>query len=72
MKMIRAIYEDGVFKPFDAVDLPEGTYVQLHATPVMPVQSSETPTQQLSAIYAIMVDEQQRAQLDRPGHLPEA
>lgn len=63
--MIRGIYEDGVFKPFDPVDMPEGTYVQLHAVPVMPVNDSNTPEQKLTAIFAILVEEQQRAQLDQ-------
>ena len=63
--MIRAIYEDGVFKPFDAVDMPEGTYVQLHAVPVMPVKASEGVEQKLSAIVSILHEEQQRVQQEQ-------
>ncbi len=29
MKPIRAIYENGVFRPLDPVDLPEGCHVEL-------------------------------------------
>jgi len=63
--MIRAIYEEGVFKPFDAVDMPEGTYVQIHAVPVMPVGAEDGVERKLSAIYSIMVEEQQRAQQEQ-------
>jgi len=36
---VRAIYEDGVFKPATPVDLPEKFVVELDARPVVP----ETP-----------------------------
>ncbi|HQU43507.1 MAG: hypothetical protein B7Z73_08275 [Planctomycetia bacterium 21-64-5] len=33
MKLIPAIYEHGVFRPIEPVDLPEGTTVQVQAAP---------------------------------------
>lgn len=32
MKAIRAIYESGIFRPIEPVDLPEGTAVLVEAT----------------------------------------
>ncbi len=36
MKAIHAIYERGVFRPLDAVDLPETTEVVFEPRPVLP------------------------------------
>ena len=36
MKAIRAIYERGVFRPLEAVDLPETTEVVIEPCPVLP------------------------------------
>ncbi len=36
MKSVRAIYERGVFRPLEAVDLPEAAGVILEPTPVLP------------------------------------
>jgi predicted DNA-binding antitoxin AbrB/MazE fold protein len=34
MKSIRAVYENGVFRPMDEVDLPENCEVTIEAVPV--------------------------------------
>jgi len=47
---ICAIYENGVFRPLDPVDLPEGAKVQLQVLRVVDVQ----PNQDLDAIYRVM------------------
>jgi predicted DNA-binding antitoxin AbrB/MazE fold protein len=36
MHAVRAIYENGVFRPLDAVDLPEASEVLLETYPVRP------------------------------------
>lgn len=41
MKMVTAIYENGVFKPTEPVDLPEHCMVQFEPSPV--VQESAKP-----------------------------
>jgi predicted DNA-binding antitoxin AbrB/MazE fold protein len=43
MKTIYAIYENGVFRPTAAVDLPEGTTVRLVPEPL--VEPEPTPVQ---------------------------
>lgn len=42
MKTIRAVYERGVFRPLEAVDLPDATEVVLEPRPVLPPMSPET------------------------------
>jgi predicted DNA-binding antitoxin AbrB/MazE fold protein len=43
MKTIHAIYENGVFRPTEAVDLPEGTTVRLMPEPL--AEPEPTPVQ---------------------------
>ena len=47
MKTIHAVYEGGVFRPIEAVDLPEQTSVELQVQ-----ESKKIPT--LDDVYAIL------------------
>jgi predicted DNA-binding antitoxin AbrB/MazE fold protein len=47
---IRAIYEDGVFRPLDPIDLPEGTEVKLRVLRIVKEQAD----QDMDAIYEIL------------------
>ncbi len=47
MKTIHAVYEGGVFRPIEAVDLPEQTFVELQVQ-----ESKKIPT--LDDVYAIL------------------
>jgi predicted DNA-binding antitoxin AbrB/MazE fold protein len=58
MATIRAIYENGIFRPLEPVDLPEGSRVQLHNLRVVSVE----PGQDFEAIQKF-IDEQYK-----PGH----
>ena len=50
MPTIRAIYENGVFRPLEPVDLPEGCEVELHN--LRPAGAE--PSQDMDAIYEIL------------------
>ncbi|MEX2168458.1 MAG: antitoxin family protein [Pirellulales bacterium] len=50
MPTIRAIYENGVFRPLEPVDLPDGCRVKLH---ILSIEGAE-PGQNLDAIYDIL------------------
>jgi predicted DNA-binding antitoxin AbrB/MazE fold protein len=51
MPMIRAIYENGVFRPLEPVDIPEGTRVEVSLT----VCRDEIPANpNMSKIYEIL------------------
>ncbi|MDB5351842.1 MAG: hypothetical protein JWN86_3089 [Planctomycetota bacterium] len=60
MSTIRAIYEDGVFRPIDPVDLPEHSEVEIvpkpKKGPVTEIHFSEEPTWTpgLEAIYKVL------------------
>ena len=47
-EMIEAIYENGIFKPLQPVDLPDGTRVRI-ATDTSPISADEQIRQQLVA-----------------------
>jgi predicted DNA-binding antitoxin AbrB/MazE fold protein len=51
MKTIHAVYENGVFRPPDPVDLPEGTEVRIE---VKPVKGPEGPSPHLRRIYELL------------------
>ena len=51
MKTIHAVYESGVFRPRERVELPERTEVEFEPRPVAP---SEDRDSQLEGIYAIL------------------
>ena len=48
MKSIHAVYEGGVFRPIEAVDLPDQTSVELQ------VQESKKKIPTLDDVYAIL------------------
>jgi predicted DNA-binding antitoxin AbrB/MazE fold protein len=50
MPTFRAIYENGVFRPFEPVDLPEGCWVKIT---ILSIEAAE-PGQDMDAIYEIM------------------
>lgn len=50
MATIRAIYENGGFRPLDPVDLPEGSNVALDDLRIVPAESGKN----LDAIYKIL------------------
>ena len=52
MKQIHAIYEDGVFRPLDSVDLPNHTKVEFVPRPVSDSENAEN----LDGIYAVLSD----------------
>jgi len=52
MKQIHAIYENGVFRPLDSVDLPNHTKVEFIPRPVDDSGNAED----LDAIYAVLSD----------------
>jgi predicted DNA-binding antitoxin AbrB/MazE fold protein len=51
MKTIHAVYESGVFRPLESVELPERTEVEFEPRPVAPVEGCEGG---LDGIYAIL------------------
>ena len=50
MTTIRAIYENGVFRPLEPVDLPEGSRVELHNLEIVNTQGGDD----MDAIYEIL------------------
>ena len=50
MKTIHAIYERGVFRPLEAVDLPETTEVVFEPRPVLPPTLPEARARVLAAL----------------------
>ena len=51
MKTIHAVYESGVFRPLEAVELPERTEVEFEPRPVSQEQVRDD---RLEGIYAIL------------------
>jgi len=60
MPTIRAIYENGVFRPLDPVDLPEGTKVQLQVLRIV----GQEFNQDLDAIYKVMDERYNTGEFD--------
>jgi predicted DNA-binding antitoxin AbrB/MazE fold protein len=50
MKAIHAIYEHGVFRPLEAVDLPETTEVVFEPCPVLPLATPEARARVLAVL----------------------
>jgi predicted DNA-binding antitoxin AbrB/MazE fold protein len=50
MKTIRAVYENGVFRPTEALELPEHSIVEFELRPVEPVQTDND----LESVYEIL------------------
>lgn len=61
MKTIHAVYESGVFRPLEAVELPERTEVEFEPRPVTPL---ETRNRGLDAIYTILEERYQSGEND--------
>ena len=53
MKTVHAVYEDGVFRPLEKVELPERTKVEFEPRPV---QGSEKDDGNLDAIYDVLAE----------------
>ncbi len=54
-KTIRAVFENGVFRPLDAVELPEKTEVEFEPRPPKPPYSLPCPSDaELDAVYEIL------------------
>jgi len=51
MRTILAVYENGVFRPTEPVDLPEGSHVALEARALRP---SELPSPHRTRIYELL------------------
>jgi len=51
MKTIHAVYESGVFRPLETVELPERTEVEFEPRPVAPLEGFNG---HLDGIYAIL------------------
>jgi len=51
MKTIHAVYEGGVFRPLEAVELPERTEVEFEPRPVAQRENHDTD---LDGIYAVL------------------
>lgn len=50
MKAIHAIYERGVFRPLETVDLPETTEVVIEPRPVLPAASADARARVLAVL----------------------
>jgi predicted DNA-binding antitoxin AbrB/MazE fold protein len=61
MKTIHAVYESGVFRPLDAVELPERTEVEFEPRPVA---QTEDHNGRLDGIYAILGERYQSGEHD--------
>jgi predicted DNA-binding antitoxin AbrB/MazE fold protein len=61
MKTIHAVYESGVFRPLEAVELPERTEVEFEPRPVAKPEDSNGG---LEGIYAILSERYQSGEQD--------
>jgi predicted DNA-binding antitoxin AbrB/MazE fold protein len=50
MKAIHAVYEDGVFRPLEAVELPEHCHVEFEPR----IIDAESPVPSLDDVYAVL------------------
>ena len=50
MNMIRAVYENGVFRPTEPIDLPEHSVVEFEPRPVADCRQEEA----LDAVYEVL------------------
>ncbi len=60
MKTVHAVYENGVFRPLDAVELPERTEVEFEPRPIQPANQND----HLEAIYAILSERYESGEND--------
>ena len=61
MKTIHAVYEQGVFRPLEAVQLPERTEVEFEPRPVQPAANQNGG---LDAIYAVLSERYRSGEAD--------
>ena len=61
MKTIHAVYESGVFRPLETVELPERTEVEFEPRPVA---HQEDHSRHLDGIYAILGERYQSGEHD--------
>ena len=52
-RTIHAVYENGVFRPTEPVDLPEHTTVEFEPR-IKEAEAESTPSQGLAKVYAIL------------------
>jgi predicted DNA-binding antitoxin AbrB/MazE fold protein len=60
MKTIHAVYEKGVFRPLDTVELAEQTEVEFEPRPVQPAKEDAN----LAKIYAILSERYETGEHD--------
>jgi predicted DNA-binding antitoxin AbrB/MazE fold protein len=61
MKTVHAVFEKGVFRPLEAVELPEQCQVEFEPRPVL---SPEENRGDLSSIYAILSERYESGERD--------
>jgi predicted DNA-binding antitoxin AbrB/MazE fold protein len=61
MKTVHAVFESGVFRPLEKVELPEKTTVEFE---LRPVSSSDSQTSDLNGIYAVLSERYQSGEKD--------
>jgi predicted DNA-binding antitoxin AbrB/MazE fold protein len=61
MKTIHAIYERGMFRPLEKVELPDHTQVEFEPRPIA---APEQKTDNLSGIYAVLAERYQSGESD--------
>ena len=61
MKTIHAVYESGVFRPLETVELPDRTEVEFEPRPAAPQEDRNAP---LDGIYAILGERYQSGEHD--------
>ncbi len=61
MKTIHAVYEKGVFRPLEAVELPDRTEVEFEPRPVSQL---DDPTGGLDGIHAVLQERYQSGEHD--------
>lgn len=61
MKTVHAVYEHGVFRPLENVELPERTEVEFEPRPVAPTESQNGS---LDGIYSILSERYQSGEHD--------
>ena len=61
MKTIHAVYESGVFRPLETVELPERTEVEFEPRPVVHLENHNGS---LDGIYAVLGERYQSGQHD--------
>jgi predicted DNA-binding antitoxin AbrB/MazE fold protein len=59
MPVIHAVYENGVFRPTEPVDLPESTAVEVELRVV-----TTSPEERLDAIYALLGERFESGEVD--------